>query len=331
MDGQSALGALIADIGGTNARFALCASEGRQRPVLTGVCEFTVAQFASLAQAASHYLAQMHAPRPRRSVIAVASAVTGDEIKVTNNDWSFSIANLQRELGLDQIRVINDYAAIAMAVPHLGRPELEPIGQAVAPAAVRRADRHYAVLGPGTGLGMCRLLLRQGRSVVIDSEGGHVGFAPSDDYEIAILQCLLKQHARVSVERLVSGPGLRNLYAAVCAVEGVAGGMNTSEQITAGALAGTDAACRRAVELFCSILGGFAGDVALMYGAWDGVYLGGGMTVTLLPWICRGEFRRRFESKGRFGSLMQTIPTFAITHPQPGLLGAAAAAADWQE
>jgi len=138
----------------------------------------------------------------------------------------------------------------------------------------------------------------------------------------------MKRHARVSVERLVSGPGLQNLYAAVCAVEGTAPNMDTPAAITAGAKLGADAACRRAVELLCAILGSYAGDVALMVGAWDGVYLGGGLTGTLLPWIQLGQFRRRFEGKGRFSSLMQTIPTFAIAHAQPGLLGAAACALD---
>jgi glucokinase len=330
MDRDFALTALVADIGGTNARFALAASDGEGGLVLNSVHEFTVAQFGSLAQAALHYLAQIEAPRPRRSVIAVATAITGDQVNLTNNPWSFSIRALQRDLGLDQIRVINDIGAIAMAIPHLARPQLEAIGAALPPATPDRADRHYAVLGAGTGLGVCRLLLRQGRAMVIESEGGHVAFAPGNDYEIAILQRLMKRHARVSVERLVSGPGLQNLYAAVCAVEGTAESASTPEAITAGATAGSDAACRCAVEVFCSILGSFAGDVALMYGAWDGVYLGGGLTATLLPWIGRSQFRHRFESKGRFSALMQTVPTFAVTHAQPGLLGAGACAAGFQ-
>jgi glucokinase len=325
MDRDFAVTALVADIGGTNARFALAASDGEGGLVLDSVHEFTVAQFGSLAQAALHYLAQIEAPKPRRSVIAVATAIIGDQVNLTNNPWSFSIRALQRELELDQIRVINDIGAIAMAIPHLARPQLEPIGEAAPPAASDRADRHYAVLGAGTGLGVCRLLLRQGHAMVIESEGGHVAFAPGNDYEIAILQCLMKRHARVSVERLVSGPGLQNLYGAVCAVEGTAESANTPEAITAAA--GSDAACRRALEVFCSILGSFAGDVALMYGAWDGVYLGGGLTATLLSWICRSQFRQRFESKGRFSPLMRTVPTFAITHAQPGLLGAGACAA----
>jgi glucokinase len=328
MHTRSSTVALVADIGGTNARFALATPDGQGRPVLTSMREFTVAQFASLGQAALHYLGQIDSPRPRHSVIAVASPVTGDEIKATNSPWTFSIAGLQQQLGLEAIEVINDFAAIAMAIPHLAPVELTPVGAAPAPSAGSRPQRRHAVVGPGTGLGVCGLLLRQGRAIVIESEGGHVAFAPASDYEIAILRHMMRRHARVSIERLVSGPGLQNLYDAVCAVEGTAATANTPEGITAGARVGTEAACQRAVELFCSILGSFAGDVALMYGAWDGVYLGGGMTTTLLPWICSGQFRQRFENKGRYSALMQKIPTCAIAHAQPGLLGAGARALD---
>ncbi|HEV3018392.1 MAG TPA: glucokinase [Burkholderiaceae bacterium] len=330
MEEKSAPSALVADLGGTNVRFALAQADRAGRPRLNCVSEFAVLQFASLSQAAEHYLARVDAPRPRRSVIAVASAVTGDRIRITNNPWSFSIAALKEELGLDEIHVINDFAAIGRAVPHLEPTELSSIGSASPRAQLHGADRHYAILGPGTGLGVCRLMLREGRAVVIESEGSHIAFAPGSDYEIAILQHLMKRRPRVSVERLISGPGLHNLYQAICAIDGMAAAMDTPESITAGAREGTDAACARAVELFCAILGSFAGDVALMFGAWDGVYLGGGLTGTLLPWICAGAFRRRFEDKGRFSSLMQTIPTSAIAHAQPGLLGAGAWAFDSQ-
>jgi glucokinase len=328
MDHPSAPVALVADIGGTNARFALATPDHQGRPRLTSLCEFTVAQFDSMAQAVLHYLAQINPPRPRRSVIAVASPVTGDEVKVTNNPWSFSIAALQQQLGFEAIEVINDFAAIAMAVPHLAPAELQSIGVAPVATAGLTLERRYAVMGPGTGLGVCGLRWQPGRTIVIESEGGHVAFAPGSDYEIAILQYMMKRHARVSIERLLSGPGLWNLYSAVCAVEGVATSQQTPESVTAVAKVGAEPACRRTVELFCSMLGSFAGDVALMYGAWDGVFLGGGMTATLLPWICSGEFRQRFENKGRYNALMQRIPTAAIAHAQPGLLGAGARSLD---
>ena len=324
-DSRSTTPVLVADIGGTNARFALSAPDEHGHPVLTLISEFAGAQFDSLGQAASHYLSQID-PRPCRSVMAVASRVIGDDIRLTNSPWSFSIKGLRQQLGLEAIEVINDYAAIALAIPHLPRNELEHIGVPTAPATVARAEQRYAVMGPGTGLGVCGLLVRQGLAVAIESEGGHIGFAPGSDYEIAILQYLMKRHARVSFERLLSGPGLQNLYAAVCAIEGKAASIGSPQWITDSAKLGSDACCLRAVALFCAVLGSFAGDVALMVGAWDGVYLGGGMTGVLLPWLLQGEFRSRFENKGRFGHLMQTIPTCAIAYPQPGLLGAGARA-----
>ncbi len=317
---------LVADIGGTNARFALAASGAEGRPQIQSVHEFAVTQFNSLAEAMAHYLAHVGAPSPQRAVIAVASPITGDEIKLSNNPWSFSIQALQRQVGLAGIRVINDFAAIGMAIPHLASEDLRLVGDAPAPASLEAADRHYAVLGPGTGLGVCRVVLRQGRPLVMETEGGHIGFAPADAYEVAVLHYLLRRYPRVSVERLVSGPGLQNLHDAVCAIEDRPCCARAPEDITACAQRGDDAVCSRAVELFCSILGGFAGDVVLLHGAWHGLYLGGGMTTRLLPWILGGAFRRRFEAKGRFHALMRTIPTQAITHAQAGLLGAGACA-----
>jgi glucokinase len=322
---KTAAAALVADIGGTNARFALSMAEADGCPGLHAVREYDVARFGSLAEAAAHYLAEMATP-PQRAVIAVASAVTGDEIKITNNAWSFSIPALQRQLGLEQVQVINDFAAVGLAIPHLRPEQLRRIGEA-APPPGRRGAQHLAALGPGTGLGVCRLLRQDGRTLVLETEGGHIGFAPADSYELAILQHLLQRYPRVSFERLVSGPGLCNLYEAVCAVEGIAREAGTPEQIAARALQeGPQGACRRSVERFCAILGSFAGDVALVHGAWDGVYLGGGLTLRLLPWIERGDFRRRFEAKGRFQPLLQNVPTWAITHGQAGLLGASARA-----
>ena len=317
--------ALVADIGGTNARFALAASGAEGRPQIQSVHEFSVTQFSSLAEAMVQYLALLGAPPPQRAVIAVASPITGDEIQLSNNPWSFSIRALRSQVGLAGIRVINDFAAIGMAIPHLRPEDLREVGDASATASPGAEDRHYAVLGPGTGLGVCRVLLQQGRPLVMATEGGHIGFAPGDAYEVAVLHYLSRRYPRVSVERLVSGPGLQNLHDAVCAIEDRPCCARAPEEITACAQRG-DASCTRAVELFCSILGGFAGDVALLHGAWHGLYLGGGMTARLLPWILGGAFRRRFEAKGRFHALMRTIPTQAITHAQAGLLGAGACA-----
>lgn len=327
MDQPTVFPVLVADIGGTHARFALAEPCVPTRPAVSLAREYEVRQFASLGQAALHYLTCV-GHRPRGFVVAVASAIVGDCIKVTNNDWSFSIEELRRQLELERIKVINDFAAVGLAIPHLLPHELEPIGQAEPGLRHADSDRHYAALGPGTGMGVCRVLLRKGRAIVLESEGGHIAFAPGSDYEIAILQAMMKRFARVSVERLICGPGLLNLYQAVCAVDGVPGALTGPEQITAAALAGADAQAVRAVEQMCAMLGSFAGDVALIHGAWDGVYLGGGLTATLMPWLARGEFRRRFADKGRFAGLVRTIPTFAIARVESGLLGAAAWAVD---
>lgn len=318
---------LVADIGGTTARFALSAAGARRGPRLWAMREFPVDDFDSLAEAIRYYLARLSEPLPRRAVIAVASPVTGDLIQFSNNPWSFSTAALRDEAGLEELAVINDFAALGRAVPHLEGADLHAIGTVPAAVLPEEQERQCAVLGPGTGLGVCRIVLRRGPPLVLETEGGHIGFAPADAYEAAILAFLLQRYPRVSVERLISGPGLENLHAAVCSIDGTPRSAGGPAEIIAGARRG-EAACCRAVELFCSILGSFAGDVALLHGAWHGLYLGGGMTTRLLPWLGSGAFRRRFEAKGRFETLMRGIPTQAITHAQPGLLGAAASALD---
>ncbi len=318
---------LVADIGGTKARFALSTAGPRRGPCLWAMRELLVDHFDSLAEATRYYLTGLPEPLPRRAVIAVASPVAGDRIQFSNSPWSFSIAALQAEVGLEELAVINDFAALGRAVPHLDRTDLQAIGSVPAPILRDEHERQCAVLGPGTGLGVCRVVLRQGPPLVLETEGGHIGFAPADAYEAAILAFLLRRYPRVSVERLISGPGLENLHAAVCTIDGSPRSAGGPVEIIAGARRG-EIACCRAVELFCSILGGFAGDVALLHGAWHGLYLGGGMTTRLLPWIRSGAFRQRFEAKGRFETLMRGIPTHAIAHAQPGLLGAAAWALD---
>jgi glucokinase len=211
-----------------------------------------------------------------------------------------------------------------MAIPHLTDDDLEAVGQAAVSGPRADGHRSYATVGPGTGLGVGGLLIRGGRAAVLESEGGHVGFAPADDYEIALLRHLLGTYERVSNERLISGSGLLNLYHAVCAVEGLHAEFDTPASITAEADANPDGTCGRSLARFCAILGSVAGDVALALGAWDGVYLGGGITLRLIGWLQRSDFRARFEAKGRHAALMKTVPTLAIRHPAVGLLGAAA-------
>ena len=319
---------LVADIGGTNARFAVIDGGSPQVPSLSGIRRYAVAEFDSLAAAIRHYLRETDvALAPRRAVLGVAALVKSDRISITNNPWTFSVEALRAELQFDFIAVINDFSANSMSLPFLKPTDVKAIGPST-DVGVRstgnRQDRSFAVIGPGTGLGVGGLLIRDGRAIPVDSEGGHTSFAPVNAYEFAILQSVQKHFERVSHERLICGPGLMNLYRAVCDVEGVVPSARTPEQVTALATGNKNGADFRTLELFCEILGACAGDVALMFGAWEGVYLAGGMLGTLMPWLESGGFRRRFEAKGRYQATLQAVPTLAILHPHLGLLGAAA-------
>ena len=325
MAATSELPFLVADIGGTNARFALATIDGEQRPVLSEIRELHGADYATLADAARHYL-QLSKATVEEAVFAVASPVTGDLIKITNNPWTFSVQALRAELGLRALKLINDFAAIGFAVPHLGPNDVRAIGFMPERLARDRSDGHYSVLGPGTGLGVGRVLLRHGEAIIIETEGGHVGFAPANAYELKVLEVVMRKFPRVSAERLLCGPGLLNLYHAVGEIEGLRCDAETPAQVSEQANAQPDGLAGRTVALFCELLGCFAGDTVLAHGAWDGVYLAGGITQKLLPWLERGGLRQRFEQKGRFEPLLKGIPTLAITHPHVGLLGSGACA-----
>lgn len=319
--------ALVADIGGTNARFALARRTDAGVLQLGDVRVLTVSEHPSLVDAVRAYVADVGSAAGEgaldHAVFAVASPVHGDAVAFTNSPWTFSIAQLRGAIGLPTLRVVNDFAALSMAIPYLAGDDLQHVG------AARIGDRcdgsrSYATIGPGTGLGVGGLLIRDGRPVVVESEGGHVAFAPADEHEIAILRHLWAIFGRVSNERLISGPGLLNLYRAICAVEGEPATLATPEAIVAEAGSTPDGMCARTVLRFCAMLGSVAGDAALALGAWDGVYLGGGIAVRLADWFPRSAFRSRFEDKGRHAALMRTIPTAIVRHPAVGLLGAAA-------
>jgi glucokinase len=322
---SDAASTLVADLGGTNVRFALACADPARALIDASIRHYAVADFASLSDAALRYLAEV-GTKPQRAVFAVAGKVGDDEIRITNHPWVISIARTREDLGLTSLRVVNDFAAISMALPLLTADQVEAIGNATLTNDTSALSRTIGVVGPGTGLGVGAFLLRDGKPHVLQTEGGHVGFAPSTEEEIEILQLLAKRFGRVSNERLICGSGLVNLYQAVCAMSGIADQDFTPAQITGHAQARTNAQCMRAVEIFCAVLGAIAGDLALTLGAWDGIYLAGGIVPLVLPWLRAGEFRRRFEDKGRFADAMQRVPTLAITYPYVGLLGAAAIA-----
>jgi glucokinase len=318
-------GVLLGDIGGTNARFAL-ADPAAPMPLLDAdMGTYPVDEFASLAEAARHHLDTVGA-RPGSAVLAVAGRVEGGQARMTNHPWVVSASRLREALGLDSVLLVNDFLAQAAAVPLLGEEQLVAIG-APSRIAADGPARNYAILGPGTGLGVGALLVRDGRHYPLATEGGHASFAPGTPEEIEILQRLSAYYGRVSNERLVSGGGLVNIHRALSEIAGLDPGPRQPEDITAGAAAG-DRRCMRTIDVFCAVFGAIAGDVVLTLGAWDGVYLSGGLVPLLLPELQHSGFRQRFEGKGRYAPAMAQVPTLAVLHPQPGLLGAAALAAE---
>ncbi|GAA0709993.1 glucokinase [Dokdonella soli] len=318
---------LLADVGGTNVRFAL-ADPSEAQPLLgDSIRRYRVADFATFTDAALAYLGES-GERPRRGVFAVAGPVGADEVCLTNHPWDIRPARARSELALEGAHFVNDFAAMSLCVVLLGDHDVHVIGGAGATRVAASPKQTFAVLGPGTGLGVGALLLRDGRTLALETEGGHTAFAPRTDEEVEILRRLGARFGRVSNERLLCGSGLANLHQALGEIHGTFEESLTSEEITQRADIGTDPTCVRAAEVFCELLGAVAGDFVLALGAWDGVYLSGGMIAPLLPWLERGGFRRRFEDKGRLGSNLARVPTLAIVHPYAGLLGAAAFAVE---
>jgi glucokinase len=313
---------LLADIGGTNARFALGDPSDTQPLLLDTLREYPVTRFPSLADAAAAYL-QETGMAARSGVFAVAGRVDGDEARITNHPWIISRTRTAAQLGFDQLHLINDFAAQAMAIALLGVDDVVPIGSAQWQPAPITIDRNYAVIGPGTGLGVGGLVIRDGRLYPLQTEGGHASFAPGTPEEIQILEILSRQFGRVSNERLVCGPGLVNLHRALSLMAAQDPGQLEPADVTARAAQG-DAVAQRAVAVFLEVFGAMSGDLVLTHGAWDGVFLTGGLVPRMLEGLRHSGFRQRLEYKGRFAPAMANVPSLAIIHPQPGLLGAVA-------
>lgn len=322
---------LLADIGGTNARFALADTSAASPLIDDSVRGFAVADFPSLADAAQHYLDEVGAEQSgldvRNGVFAVAGRVDGDEARITNHPWVISLSRTRDALGFDDIRLVNDFAAQAMALPLLGQHDVLNIGSADWTPEPQARQRTYGVIGPGTGLGVGGLIVRDGRRFPLETEGGHVSFAPGTPQEIEILERLSAQFGRVSIERLICGPGLVNLHRALSESAGEDPGNLQPSDVTARAATG-DVRSGNAIDVFCAVFGAVAGDLVLTLGAWDGVFLTGGLVPKLLTSLQHSGFRQRFEHKGRFSATMGRVPTLAIVHPRPGLLGAAAIAVE---
>jgi glucokinase len=306
--------ALVADIGGTRARFALVDAGGE----LTPAVEYALASFADPLTAIRTYLADQGNPALCEGVLAIAAPVgDGERVSLTNAHWTFDRAELRAALGLRELRLINDFTALALALPVLDQAELRQLGGGVAhPVAPK------ALIGPGTGLGVSGLLPVAGQWLPLAGEGGHVTLAAADEREAAILALARREHSHVSAERLVSGSGLPLLHRLVNSVDGRAANALEAPAIVAGALAG-QADCRATIDVFCAFLGSLAGDLVLTLGARGGLYLGGGVVPRLRELVDASPFRLRFESKGRFKDFLADVPAYVILATSPALRGAA--------
>lgn len=306
--------ALVADIGGTNARFAILGASGAPTRIRILPC----GKFRGLGDAVDAYLdaIRITAP-PSRAAIAVASPIFGDKVTLTNRkSWSFSTRALKRRLGLQDLAIVNDFTAIALAIPTLKAADRIKVGRG---KSVKGAP--IAVLGPGTGLGISLLVPDGDRWLPVATEGGHVTLPAVDESDEAVIAPLRARFGHVSAERVLSGPGLVNLYDAICATAGKPAARLTPADITDRALSGSDLLAATTLDRFCAFLGTVAGDLALTAGALGGVYIAGGIVPRFGRHLAKTPFRARFEAKGRFKSYLGRIPVHVVTADQPALRG----------
>ncbi|HLZ77755.1 MAG TPA: glucokinase [Sphingomonas sp.] len=313
------------DIGGTNARFTIATVCDDGSISLGEVVTLPTHAYASLRSAWEAFAERIGRPLPNAGAIAIAAPADGSVIKLTNSPWVIRPSLIPSVLGLERHELINDFGAIAYAVSrlrdedmlHICGPE-EPLGK----------EGTISIVGPGTGLGVAQLHRQNGRISVVETEGGHIDFAPLDTLEDQILQRLRQRYRRVSIERLVSGPGLHNIYEALAAIEGRTVRVGDDKELWKAALDGSDILAAAALDRFCLALGAVAGDLALAHGAWSGSVIAGGVGARIAEHLSLSGFAGRYTAKGRFEARMAQIPVKLITHRQPGLLGAAAAFAE---
>ncbi len=315
---------VAADIGGSHARFALADVEDGQVTSLSDAVTFKTVEHASLQTAWETFGEQLGRALPRAAAIAVACPITGEMLKLTNNPWIIRPAMIAERLGVDQITLINDFGAVGHAVVQVGREHLRHL---CGPDVPLPEEGVISIVGPGSGLGVAHVLRREGRNQVIECEGGHIDYAPVDGIEDVILGRLRERYRRVSVERVVSGPGLANIYEALATIEGRAVQTGDDKVVWTAALSGADSLAVAALDRFCLILGSVAGNIALAHGA-NAVVIAGGLGARIADLLPRSGFSGRFTAKGRFERMMSAMPVKVITHPQPGLFGAAVAFAE---
>jgi glucokinase len=305
---------LLADIGGTNARFAL--ADGTS---VRDELQLNCADFPEIDAAIRHYLLEAaDGEQIEEAAFAIAAPVTGDQISMTNHSWRFSLNALRQRLRLRRLIALNDFTALAMAVRHLPRSELTQIG-----GVAHSSMAPIALLGAGTGLGVSGLVHAGEHWLPLQGEGGHVSLAPGNARELAVLQQLWRRFEHVSAERVLSGAGLINLYTAVAELNGAPVLPLAAADVTREGLEGSDTHCSEALQMFCALLGSVAADLVLTLGATHAVYIGGGIVPRLGDYFERSAFRQRFEAKGRYAAYLKDVPAYVIRTARPAFAGLA--------
>ena len=315
---------LLADIGGTNARFALESGPGQIELIQVLPC----AAYPTLADALKAYLAGEAVMRActvplQHAALAIANPITGDTVRMTNHHWEFSIEALRLECGFKTLVVANDFTALARALPHLAPDQKVQVGGGVAVP-----DTPLGLVGAGTGLGVSGLIPCKASWTALLSEGGHVTFSPANETEVAVLRFAWREFDHVSAERFLSGDGIELLYRALADHLGQPDDGLNAPEISRRALAGDCPLCEQAIEMFCGMLGTVAGNLAITLGAQGGIYIGGGIVPRLGERFASSSFRVRFEQKGRFVHYLAQVPTFVITAEYPAFLGVSAILAE---
>jgi glucokinase len=310
---------LLADIGGTNARFALETEPGEISQIRVYPC----AEYPTIEDVLKKYLKDTKVGRVNHAAIAIANPVDGDQVSMTNFKWAFSIEATRRALGFDTLLVVNDFTALAMALPGLTDAQRLQVG-----GGSRRQNSVIGLLGPGTGLGVSGLIPADDRWIALGSEGGHATFAPMDEREDIVMQYARKKWPHVSFERVAAGPGIELIYRALAARDKKRVAPTVDPAYVVDRAHAGDALALEAVECFCGILGTFAGNLAVTLGALGGLYIGGGVVLKLGDLFLRSSFRERFEAKGRFAPYLANVPTYIITAEYPAFLGVSAILAE---
>ena len=314
---------LLADIGGTHARFALAE---RDRAGYSAVTTLRTDDYDDIEPAIAAYLESQGATDPEVICIAAAGPLRDGRIRLTNARWVITEDELGRRAGAPQVRLLNDFEAVALAMPFLGDGDVAAVGSCT-PRLVAGRDFTIGIVGPGTGFGAAALLRRDGRLVPVPGEAGHTGFSPQTAEQVEVLEALGEKFRPVTVEHLLSGPGVLNIAGALGQTRGLPVPAATPGGIFDASTAG-DALAKDTVRLFFEVLGQVAGDLALLFGARDGVFIAGGIVPRYPALLAASGFRNAFERKGVYRSMMEAIPTALVTHPDAGLLGASAAARD---